>query len=194
MQIEELKQIIYSSNKINDNIEKNEYLIEFYHITNELLNHPMVEQMKHYRQHYNTSCYEHCIEVAYWSYVFCKKHGLDYVSIARAGLLHDLFLYDWRHSKKRIGGWHAFLHPKIALKNANKLCNLNEKEQDIIFNHMWPVTFFRFPKYKETYVVTFADKMSAMKSCYHYYQSTIFHKKLLRYAYVFFAFTIFKVI
>ena len=194
MKIEELKQIIYSSNKINDDIEINAYLTEFYDITNDLLNHPIVKQMKNYRQHYDTSCYEHCIEVAYWSYVFCKKHDLDYISVSRASLLHDLFLYDWRHSKKRIGGWHAFLHPKIALENANKVCNLNEKEQDIIFNHMWPVTFFRFPKYRETYVVTFADKMSAMKSCCHHYKSVKLNKKILRYAYVFFAFTIFKVI
>ena len=192
MQIEELKQIICSSNKLKNETNNLKYLEDFYNISIDLLNNPIIKQMKNYRQHYNTSCYEHCIEVAYWSFVFCKKHNLDYTSIARAALLHDLFLYDWRHSSRKLGGWHAFIHPKIALKNASKLCYLNEKEQDIILNHMWPVTFFHFPKYKETYIVTIADKVSAIKSCYLYYKSNILNKKLLRYAYIFFAFTIFK--
>jgi len=26
----------------------------------------------------------------------CKKYNLDYASAARAGMVHDLFLYDWR--------------------------------------------------------------------------------------------------
>ena len=185
MQIEELKQIVYSSHKPEDETNDYEYLKDFYNITADLLNNPIVEQMKNFRHHYNTSCYEHCIEVSYWSYVFCRKHDLDYKSIARASLLHDLFLYDWRHSSKKLGGWHAFIHPKIALENASKICTLNEKEQDIILNHMWPVTFFCFPKYKETYIVTFADKFSAMKSFYNYHKSNILSKKILRYAYIF---------
>lgn len=166
---------------------------EFFEITKYLINHPTVLQMKNYRQHYDTNCYDHCIEVAYWSYLFCKNHNLDYVSIARGAILHDLFLYDWRHSKARLKGWHAFKHPQIALENALKVCNLNKKEQDIILKHMWPVTFFQFPKYKESFIITIADKLSALKSFYEYYQSHLMKKKLIRYAYVFFAFTIFKI-
>ena len=165
---------------------------EFYEITKYLVNHPTVLQMKNYRQHYDTNCYDHCIEVAYWSYKFSKKHNLDYVSMARASILHDLFLYDWRHSKARLKGWHAFIHPKIALENALKICDLNEKEKDIILKHMWPVTLFQIPKYKESFIITIADKLSALKSFYEYYQSHLMNKKLIRYAYVFFAFTIFK--
>lgn len=166
---------------------------EFFEITKYLINHPTVLQMKNYRQHYDTNCYDHCIEVAYWSYRFCKKHNLDYVSMARAAILHDLFLYDWRHSKAMLKGWHAFRHPQIALENALKICDLNEKEKDIILKHMWPVTFFQFPKYKESFIITIADKLSALKSFYEYYQSHLMKKKLIRYAYVFFAFTIFKI-
>ena len=68
-----------------------------------------------------------------------------------------------------------------------------EKEQDIILKHMWPVTFFKFPKYKESYVITITDKLSSLKSFYEYYQSHLMKKKFLRYAYIFFAFTIFKI-
>ena len=161
---------------------------EFYEITKDLINNPTVLQMKKYKQHYDTTCYNHCIEVAYWSYLFCKKYNLDYVSIARAAILHDLFLYDWRHSKAMLQGWHAFKHPQ----NASKVCDLNEKEKDIILKHMWPVTLFQFPKYKESFIITIVDKLSALKSFYEYYESHIMKKKLIRYAYVFFAFTFFK--
>ena len=38
----------------------------------------------------------------------------------RAGLLHDLFYYDWRTTKFDEGS-HAYVHPRIAAKNAEKL-------------------------------------------------------------------------
>lgn len=167
-----------------------ENMKEFLNIINDLINNETVQQMKNYRQHYNTSCYDHCIEVAYWSYLFCKKYNLDYAAVARAGVLHDLFLYDWRHSRKNLGGLHAFIHPKIALKNSLELFDLTPKEQDIILKHMWPVTFFQFPKYKESFIITFFDKLSALKSFKEYFQSAIMQKKIIRYAYIFFAFTI----
>ena len=69
-------------------------------------------------------------------------------------------------------------------------CLKNEK--DIILKHMWPVTLFQFPKYKESFIITIVDKLSALKSFYEYYESHIMKKKLIRYAYVFFAFTFFK--
>ncbi|MCI8273381.1 MAG: HD domain-containing protein [Clostridia bacterium] len=194
MQIEQLIKIIKPSCKNTDEYINNKNIIEFYNITKKLLSNNLVQEMKKYRQHYSTSCYEHCVEVAYWSYLFCKKYNLDYIAVARAGLLHDLFLYDWRHSSKDLDEWHAFAHPKIALKNAHSICHLSEKEQDIIVKHMWPVTLFQLPKYKESYIITVTDKLSALKSFYSYYKSFIFKKKLLRYAYLFFAFSIFKII
>ena len=110
-------------------------IIEFLNITKDILENPTVKQMKNFRQHYDCSCYEHCLEVAYWSYLFCKKYGWDYVSAARGAMLHDLFLYDWRGSKKKLHlkHFHAFLHPQIALYNAEKLFNLNDKVFFFIF-------------------------------------------------------------
>ena len=104
-----------------------------------------VLQMKNYRQHYNTSCYEHCLCVSYYTYLICKKFHLDYISATRAAMLHDLFLYDWRKKQNR-KGLHAFTHPKSALNNAIKLFKLNDIEKDVILKHMWPVTF-ALPKY-----------------------------------------------
>lgn len=156
--------------------------IEFYNITKDLLNNPTVKQMKNYRHHYNSTCYDHCLEVAYLSYLICKKLNLDYVSIARAGILHDLFLYDWRHSRKNLNlpKYHAFIHPEIALKNASELFELNPREKDIILKHMWPVTFFKFPKYKESFIITFTDKLSALVSCYNYYKNSLTNNRVYK--------------
>lgn len=168
---------------------------EFIYIISEIINNPRVQEMKNFRQHYDTSCFEHCLEVSYISYRICKKLGFDYVSTARAGLLHDLFLYDWRDSKKKLNleKYHAFIHPKIALDNASKLFELNDTEKDIILKHMWPVTFFSFPKYKESFIITLVDKYSALKSSKKYYSKLLNKSPIYKYAYIFFALLIFNI-
>lgn len=162
---------------------------EFIYIVKDLIDNSTVQEMKNFRQHYDNSCFDHCLEVAYWSYLLCKKLGLDYVSAARGAMLHDLFLYDWRQSSKKLnlGGMHAFVHPKIALKNASEIFDLNEIEKDVIVKHMWPVTFFQFPKYKESFVITIMDKLSALKACYDYYADKLTRKNAFKYAYIFLA-------
>ena len=157
---------------------------EFDLIIEEIVQNQTVQRMKEFRQHYDTSCFEHCKNVAFISYKICKKLNLDYKSAARAGMLHDLFLYDWRKRQDGRKGLHAFTHPRTALENSKKIFELNEKEEDIILKHMWPLTV-KLPKYSESYVVTIADKYCALgESCGHYLE-TIFSKKILKFAYVF---------
>ena len=132
---------------------------EFKLYVKEVIDKPVVQQMKKYNHHSHTNCFEHSMHVSYYNYVICKKFGLDYKAGARAGLLHDLFLYDWHtHAKKTGDHFHGLTHPKTALKNASKFFELNEIEKDIIYNHMWPVTFFRIPKTKEGFITTLTDK------------------------------------
>lgn len=57
---------------------------EFEEILADILQNDTVLKMKNFRQHFHTSCYDHCLTVAYYSYLWCKKLGLDYVSAARA--------------------------------------------------------------------------------------------------------------
>ena len=104
---------------------------EYIEIISELLKNEKVLKMKQYRQHHNISCFDHCLFVSYNTYLICKKHRLDYISAARAGLLHDLFLYDWRKRENGRKGLHAFTHPKEALRQALTITELNDKEQDI---------------------------------------------------------------
>ena len=51
---------------------------DFMNIVGDILENKMVQQMKNYRQHYETTCFEHCLIASYFCYLYCKKHNLDY--------------------------------------------------------------------------------------------------------------------
>lgn len=158
---------------------KNKDTNEFEEILEELTLSETVQSMKNYRQHCETSCYEHCYNAAFYCYRICKKLKLDYKSATRAAMLHDLFLYDWRdpNSHKR---WHAFRHPRIAYENASRLFKLNQKEKDIILKHMWPTTVIP-PRYAESYILTVVDKYCAVKETATYCVKNLEKTKAYKY-------------
>lgn len=158
--------------------------IEFNSIIEELIQNDTVQQMKNYRQHFQTSCFDHCKTVAYYSYKMCKRLGLDYTSAARAGMLHDLFLYDWRKPRPDGKGLHGFRHPRVALNNAMRLFELNKIEQDAILKHMWPLTVI-LPKYKESYIITIADKYATFLENKQSIKENFKIQKCYRYTYLF---------
>jgi uncharacterized protein len=170
-----MKQIVKD---LSDNNE------EFQMIIKELINNKTVQEMKKYRQHYETNCFDHCYMAAYYCYLICKKYNLDYISATRAAMLHDLFLYDWRKKQPDRPGLHAFTHGKTACENACKIFDLNEKEKDIIIKHMWPVTIL-FPKSTEGFILTLVDKYCALSETIDVFESKLFTKKFFRYAYLF---------
>lgn len=165
--------------KIKDKIDKDN---DFNEIIYDIKTNNTVLQMKNNMQHFNTSCYEHCLYVSYYTYLICKKLKLDYISAARAGMLHDLFLYNWRKKQNR-KGFHAFTHPKEALNNASKIFELNNVEKDMILKHMWPVTI-TLPKYKESYIITLTDKFSALAETVDGLKDTKAYNRILRYSYM----------
>ena len=57
--------------------------------------------MDKYIQHGSTTTLDHSIAVSYLAYRLARKLDLDYISVARAGLLHDFYLYDWHDSELR---------------------------------------------------------------------------------------------
>lgn len=108
-------------------------------------------------EHHGTTRMTHSKRVSYYSYKICKLLHLDYISAARAGLLHDFFISDNnRNKKERLKS--TFIHPKEALKNANKYFDLNPKEQDIIITHMFPINI-NIPLYMESWIVSTIDKI-----------------------------------
>lgn len=137
---------------------------EFYEIISDIYEHEEFLKLKEF-YHHNSSIYEHVMKVSYFSYKACKVLKLDYQSAARGGLLHDFFLYDWRnHDVPDLpeDKFHGIEHPKISFANAEKYFTLNDIEKDIIIKHMWPLTLVP-PKYKESFIVSFADKYLASK-------------------------------
>ena len=50
---------------------------------------------------------------------------------------------------------------RVAYDNAKKITELNKVETDAILKHMWPCTPVP-PRYVESYVLTFVDKISAI--------------------------------
>ena len=135
--------------------------IEFMSCISDIYYNEKIQKLNKYEQHCHTSRLQHSINVAYYSFIICKFLGWDFRSAARAGLMHDMFYYDWRTKNTARKRNHAAWHPRVAYDNARKITNVNDIEKDAIIKHMWPCTF-ALPKYKESYVVTFVDKTCAV--------------------------------
>lgn len=134
---------------------------EYLSYVEDLLATEEVQKLSEFVQHMHSTRLEHSISVSYQSYRLAKRWNGDAKATARAGLLHDLFYYDWRTTKFD-EGTHAYVHPRIACKNAEKITELSELEKDIIIKHMWGATIAP-PKYKESYIVTLVDKYCAIQ-------------------------------
>lgn len=115
---------------------------------------------KTFTQHGDVSVFAHSMAVAAYSKKLADLLHINYdsESLVRGAILHDFFLYDW-HETSNIGdGLHGFAHPYTASKNAVKEFKLSPRELDIIRKHMWPLTFTKIPKYRESWLVCAVDK------------------------------------
>lgn len=109
-------------------------------------------------KHHGITRYEHSVRVAYCSYKITKILNLDYNETTQAALLHDFFL-DEVMEKNPIAKLRQ--HPSYAVKNANEIIDLSDKQIDIIKTHMFPITFTP-PKYMESWIVDIVDDISAI--------------------------------
>lgn len=135
---------------------------EYLTLVRDILENESVQSMRNYIQHGQTSCLDHSLHVSYLTYRYCKDHDLDYRAAARAGLLHDLFLYDWHFCRRQVKGYfHGFTHPRKALRNAEEQFHLTARERDMILRHMWPLTPIP-PRYKEGYILLWFDKCCSL--------------------------------
>lgn len=139
---------------------------EYLQYVDDLIQHPEVLKLKEIKHHVFSNRYSHSVQVSYISYRTAKRMGFseDSIrSIARGALLHDLF-HDTREEIERLGtGSHNYVHPQIALENALEITDLCEVERDIISKHMFLCTSLKvYPKYKESLLVSLADKWVAI--------------------------------
>ena len=135
---------------------------EFAKLAREVLRGGRYREMKKYYSHSDITVYTHCIKVAYAAYSFAIKHNIkcDLKALVRGALLHDYYLYDW-HDKNKGFRWHGFKHHRFALANAKADFDLTKKEEQIIYTHMFPLTFWCVPRCREAWIVTLADKRVA---------------------------------
>ncbi|KXT74221.1 HD family hydrolase [Streptococcus sp. DD10] len=156
---------------------------EYMNYVGHLIRNPKLQKLEEIPQHVHSNRLEHSINVSYTSYKIAKKFGWDARSTARGGLMHDLFYYDWRVTK--FNKSHAWVHPRLAVRNARKITNLNKVEEDIIVKHMWGATLAP-PRYKESYVVTMVDKYWAVKEAITPFRQKLqdyhkrYHRKMLK--------------
>ena len=122
----------------------------------EILRHPDMQRSKQFIQHGEVSVYEHSVAVAQASLVAARllnrffHVSFDCVSLVRGALLHDFFLYDWHSDWNKL---HGFYHPDVSFNNAVKRFPINKIEEDIIRKHMFPLTLFSLPRYRESWLV-----------------------------------------
>ena len=115
-------------------------------------------QLGAFSHHQSTSRLMHSINVSYISWHIARKLGCDARMAARAGLLHDFCLYDFRE-KPPTGGFQAFYHPRVAAKNSQEVFGISEREKSAILSHMFPLG--PVPKNREAWIITMADKICA---------------------------------
>lgn len=127
------------------------------------------QELENYMQHGNLTVKDHSINVANKAINYVDKYNIkcDKKSLVTGALLHDFFLYDWHDKGNRVGNFHAFTHPKTALKNAKQYYKLNKIEKDIIKNHMWPTTVI-LPKSKEAWIIIWVDKVCAFLETFNF--------------------------
>ena len=87
--------------------------------------------------------------------------GWDTKKVQQGELSYTIFFL-LRLGQVKFNKSHAWVHPRIAVRNAKKITSLNKKEEDIILKHMWGLTLAP-PRYKESFLVTMVDKYWAFK-------------------------------
>ena len=130
---------------------------DFYY---EFSKNPILNKVYSTPQHRTSNTYRHLCLVTKecLRYALLHQLDLDYHSLIRGAFLHDLFFYNWRVDKES-RKHHLTRHPAIALENARKeFGDLTPIEEDIIRNHMYPITLFHRPKTLEGKIVSHMDK------------------------------------
>lgn len=134
---------------------------EFISLIQDLLDIDEVQQLSAFYQHCKTTRLQHCVNVAYYTFLLARRLNLDVRSATRGALLHDFYLYDWKNDEQPIEGRHCEVHPQIALQMARQFTPVDEVMEDCILRHMWPMSPER-PQTAEGWIVQGVDKFCAM--------------------------------
>ena len=143
---------------------------EFLEYIKPILDNKEFQMRKTYMHHEGVTVYEHSLRVSYIAYKMAKKRKVDVKSTVIGALLHDFYYKPWqeKHEKVPFFKMHGFVHAKEALENSKK--NFPELMNPIVENcierHMFPLNITP-PKYKESWIVTMADKKDSLEVLKH---------------------------
>lgn len=148
-------------------IPRDPTLMEMCRLGEDVLDSESMQSLRTFIQHGVVTRYEHCLSVCYLALRIAERLGIevDKRSMVRGALLHDFFMYDW-HDPGNLRLLHGFTHAREALSTAQKQFELNDIERDVIRKHMFPLNI-ALPRYRETVIVTIADKVSAVLETFH---------------------------
>lgn len=138
--------------------------LEYMYIVKDILEHEEFSKTKNIK-HHGSNRFDHCLRVSYYAYKVTKFMKLDYKDVARAGLLHDFFLVNNQEVTPTRRLDVLINHPKYALINSKRYFDLNDKEEDIIRTHMFPVAL-KTPKYMESWIVDIVDNAVAVTEAF----------------------------
>ena len=140
---------------------------EFNEVLKDYLDDPRVRKMKDYVAHGSVNVLSHSLNVARTAYMLNKrfKANCDLKTLLTGALLHDFYQYDWHNARLSMNVFkmHGFTHPEAACENAVKEFGVDERVQEVIRCHMWPLTLRSMPRHKEAILVCIADKLCATK-------------------------------
>ena len=132
---------------------------DFLALVQSILDNSEFKKLHRYKQHYQTTRFMHSLNVSYISWLIARKFGWDSSVAARAGLLHDFCVYDFKDKLPK-GQVQAFYHPKVAAYTSEEHFALYDKERQAILSHMFPLG--PLPRSREAWVISCADKLCAI--------------------------------
>ncbi len=138
---------------------------EFNNIVGDILNNNEFKKLDN-ELHHGITRYGHSLRVAKTTFRIAKLFKMsNFVETTRAALLHDFYTNDefGLNNKKR----KMHDHPLLAVNNAKKFYELSPVAENIIKSHMFPLRG-ELPKYKESWVVSSADKAVASYELYRF--------------------------
>ena len=102
---------------VSDDIEA-----DFLQLVQCILDDSEFKKLALYKQHFRTTRFMHSLNVSYLSWLVARKFGWDAEVAARAGLLHDFCLYDFKE-KLPDGEFQAFTIPRLQSGQAKNALN-----------------------------------------------------------------------
>ena len=137
--------------------------VEYQRIIKDILEHSEFQKLR-YIKHHDSNRLDHSLKVSYYAYRVAKKMHLNYVEVARGGLLHDFFIerttdFDSVKDKVKL---YTTGHPVEAEKKKKKHFDLTMMEEDMIRCHMFPLDV-HIPKYAESWIVNLVDTALSTK-------------------------------